>query len=193
MKRIAIVSFVLLFTCLPLFSGSEDLSSSTLSLSINASSSPRYEIGLSSSPVSDISSVVSPKSNLTLIGKDNGGGKIVASDSAHIYWKIVSTNTVNILLVEPEPLSFSSATGESTIELTIKIGDNQNQPEYSHEFNRNGTILNTEILSTKSSDTLSVGNSVSVSASASIDINDLGDYSSSNYTSSLNIIVEVDS
>lgn len=190
MKRIAIVSFILLFACLPLFS--EDfLNSSTLSLSINASSSPRYEIGLSSSPVSDISSVVSPKSNLTLIGKDNGGGKIVASDSAHIYWKIVSTNTVNILLVEPEPLSFSSATGESTIELTIKIGDNQNQPEYSHEFNRNGTILNTEILSTKSSDTLSVGNSVSVSASASIDINALGDYSSSNYTSSLNIIVEV--
>lgn len=192
MKRIVIVSFVLLFTCLPLFS--EDfLNSSTLSLSIDASSSPRYEIGLSSSPVSDISSVVSPKSNLTLIGKDVGGGKIVASDSAHIYWKIVSTNTVNILLVEPEPLSFSSATGESTIELTIKIGDNQNQPEYSHEFNRNGTILNTEILSTKSGGTLSVGNSVSVSASASIDINDLGNYSSSNYTSSLNIIVEVDS
>lgn len=189
MKRIAIVSFVLLFACLPLFS--EDLNSSTLSLSIDASSSPRYEIGLSSSPVSDISSVVSPKSNLTLIGKDDGGGKIEASDSAHIYWKIVSTYTVNILLVEPEPLRFSSATGESTIPLTIIIGDNQNQPEYGHEFNRNGTILNTEILSTKSSDKLSVGNSVSVSASASIDINALGDYSSSNYTSSLNIIVEV--
>lgn len=189
MKRIAIVSFVLLFACLPLFS--EDLNSSTLSLSIDASSSPRYEIGLSSSPVSDISSVVSPKSNLTLIGKDDGGGKIEASDSAHIYWKIVSTYTVNILLVKPEPLRFSSATGESTIPLTIIIGDNQNQPEYGHEFNRNGTILNTEILSTKSSDKLSVGNSVSVSASASIDINALGDYSSSNYTSSLNIIVEV--
>ena len=189
MKRISIVSFVLLFACLPLFS--EDLNSSTLSLSIDASSSPRYEIGLSSSPVSDISSVVSPKSNLTLIGKDDGGGKIEASDSAHIYWKIVSTYTVNILLVKPEPLRFSSATGESTIPLTIIIGDNQNQPEYGHEFNRNGTILNTEILSTKSSDKLSVGNSVSVSASASIDINALGDYSSSNYTSSLNIIVEV--
>ena len=84
MKRIAIVSFVLLFTCLPLFSGSEDLSSSTLSLSINASSSPRYEIGLSSSPVSDISSVVSPKSNLTLIGKHHAPRKTVAPDSAHI-------------------------------------------------------------------------------------------------------------
>lgn len=189
MKRIAIVSFVLLFACLPLFS--EDfLNSSTLSLSINASSSPRYEIGLSSSPVSDISSVVSPKSNLTLIGKDNGGGKIEASDSAHIYWKIVSTYTVNILLVEPEPLRFSSATGESTIPLTIIIGSNSN-PDYDHEFNRNGTSLKTEILGTKSGGTLSVGNSVSVSASASIDINDLGNYSSSNYTSSLNIIVEV--
>lgn len=191
MKRISIVSFVLLFACLPLFS--EDLNSSTLSLSIDASSSPRYEIGLSSSPVSDISSVVSPKSNLTLIGKDDGGGKIEASDSAHIYWKIVSTYTVNILLVKPEPLRFSSATGESTIPLTIIIGDNQNQPEYDHDFNRNGTILKTKILSTKSSETLSVGNSVSVSASASIDINALGDYSSSNYTSSLNIIVEVES
>ncbi len=189
MKRIVIVSFVLLFTCLPLFS--EDLKSSILSLSIDASSSPRYEIGLSSSPVSNISSVVSPKSNLTLIGKDVGGGKIEASDSAHIYWKIVSTYTVNILLVEPEPLRFSSTTGESTeIPLTVIIGSNPN-PDYDHEFNRNGTILNTEILSTKSSDTLSVGNSVSVSASASIDINDLGNYSSSNYTSSLNIIVEV--
>ena len=192
MKRISIVSFVLLFACLPLFS--EDLNSSTLSLSIDASSSPRYEIGLSSSPVSDISSVVSPKSNLTLIGKDDGGGKIEASDSAHIYWKIVSTYAVNVLLAKPEPLRFSSATGENTeIPLTIIIGDNQNQPEYDHEFNRNGTILETEILSTKPSETLSVGNSVSVRASASININDLGKYSSSNYTSSLNIIVEVES